>query len=72
MREENDTLVTDWIFVEDVMQIFKISKRTVYRWKDEGVLPYSKPTGGKLLFSRAIVDNLIHSRMTINTRRSSA
>ena len=69
MREENDTLVTDWIFVEDVIKIFHTSKRTVYRWTKEGVLPYSKPTGGRLLFSRANVDNLIRSRMSDNLRK---
>ena len=68
IREENDTLVTDWIFVEDVMRIFHTSKRTVYRWTKEGVLPYSKPTGGRLYFSKTVVDNLIRSRMTNNPR----
>ena len=72
IREENDTLVTDWIFVEDVMRIFHVSERTVYRWTADGVLPYSKPTGGRLYFSRTNVDNLIRSRMTDNTIRSSA
>ena len=41
IREENDTLVTDWIFVEDVMRIFHVSERTVYRWTADGVLSYS-------------------------------
>jgi len=59
MREENDTLVTDWIFSEDVQKILGISTRTLYRYKKEGILPYSKPTGGRLYFKRTDVENLI-------------
>jgi len=71
IREVNDTLVTDWIFVEDVQRILNVSERTVYRWTKEGVLPYSKPTGGRLYFSRTDVDNLIRSRMTNKIKLSS-
>ena len=71
IREENDTLVTDWIFVEDIQRILNVSERTVYRWTKEGVLPYSKPTGGRLYFSRTDVDNLIRSRMTNKIKLSS-
>lgn len=59
MREENDTLVTDWIFSEDVMKILGISKRTLYRYVREGILPCYKPTGGRLFFKRSDVENLI-------------
>ena len=70
IREEKNTLVTDCIFVEDIQRILNVSERTVYRWTKEGILPYSKPTGGRLYFSRTDVDNLIRSRMTDNTIRS--
>ena len=59
MREVNDTLVTDWIFSEDVMKILGISKRTLYRYVSEGILPCYKPTGGRLFFKRTDVENLI-------------
>ena len=72
IREEKKTLVTDWIFVEDVQRICCVSERTVYRWTKEGILPYSKPTGGRLYFSRTDLDNLIRSRMTNNIKLSSA
>lgn len=71
IREENDTLVTDWIFVKDIERIMDVSERTVYRWTKEGILPYSKPTGGRLYFSRTDVDNLIRSRMTNKIKLSS-
>ena len=71
IREEKNTLVTDWIFVEDIKRIMKVSERTVYRWTKEGILPYSKPTGGKLYFSHTDVDNLIRSRMTNKIKLSS-
>lgn len=59
MREVNDTLVTDWIFSEDVQKILGISKRTLYRYVSEGILPCYKPTGGRLFFKRSDVENLI-------------
>ena len=61
MREENDTLVTDWIFSEDVQKILGISQRTLYRYVSEDILPCSKPTGGRLFFKRTDVENLISS-----------
>ena len=60
MREENDTLVTDWIFSEDVQKILGISKRTLYRYVSEDILPSYKPTGGRLFFKHSDVENLIN------------
>lgn len=64
MREVNDTLVTDWIFSEDVQKILGISKRTLYRYVSEGILPSYKPTGGRLFFKRTDVENLISGNLS--------
>jgi len=63
MREENDTLVTDWITTEEVIKILGISKRTLYRYVSQGYLPSYKPTGRRLYFRRVDVDNLISSSL---------
>ena len=43
IREEKNTLVTGWIFVEDIQRILNVSERTVYRWTKEGNSPTLSP-----------------------------
>tara|TARA_B110000977_G_C11043293_1_gene479601 strand:+ start:1533 stop:1775 length:243 start_codon:yes stop_codon:yes gene_type:complete len=71
IREEKDTLITDWIFSEEVQQILGISRRTLYKYVEQGYLPFSKPTGGRLYFRRSDVFNLISSRMSQNGKQMS-
>ena len=37
----------------------KVSERTVWRWKDEGILPYVQPSPGVVRFRASDVDDLL-------------
>lgn len=48
----------DYMTTEEVMKEFRVSRRTVYRWRKAGVLVPVSSQGRRLLFDRAQVEAL--------------
>lgn len=45
-----------WYTVEDMMELFKVSRATVYNWKESGkIKPYKVEEGGSIYFDQAEV-----------------
>lgn len=44
----------------DMMQLFKVSSRTLQRWRDERIVPYKK-VGGKIFYLADKVEELMQS-----------
>ena len=44
----------------DMMELFKVSDRTLQRWRDEGVLPFKK-IRGKIYYLKQKIDELMES-----------
>ena len=42
----------------DMMQLFKVSSRTLQRWRDHGIVPFTK-LGGKIYYLAKRVDQLM-------------
>ena len=43
-----------------MMQLFKVSSRTLQRWRDERIVPYKK-VGGKIFYLADKVEELMQS-----------
>ena len=50
---------------EEVMALYHVTSKTVYRWRDAGLL-HSKKVGRRLLFDRAEVDALANGEADEN------
>lgn len=48
-----------WLHTEDVMQLFKKCKRTIFNWRDRGVLE-SKIVGGTVFYLRSDVYKILN------------
>lgn len=48
----------EYLVVEDIMEMFNVSRRTVYRWAEEGKLPGAR-FGRRWHFDRKVIENLI-------------
>lgn len=52
--------VPDWLTVTEACAYLKVSRRTLYRWCDEGKLPfYEMEGGGRRRFDKADLDGLL-------------
>lgn len=47
-------LAGQWLTVPEVAEFFQVAKSTIYRWKNEGRLPY-RQVGRKILFDRDLI-----------------
>ncbi len=50
-----------WISSKEVMQLLRISERTLRNWTSKGILGYSK-LSGNLYFKRSEIDELLQNR----------
>lgn len=48
-----------WLHTEDVMRLFKKSKRTIFNWRERGVLEY-KIVGGTVFYLRSDIYKILH------------
>lgn len=48
-----------WLHTEDVMLLFKKSKRTIFNWRDRGVLQ-SKVVGGTVFYLKSDIYKIMH------------
>ncbi len=70
--------VPDWLTVTEACSYLKVSRRTLYRWCDEGKLPYYEMEGGgRRRFDKTDLDGLLklakpqgraHAKGTTRTR----
>ena len=56
--KKNKKLSETWFDNQDVMEILKISPRTLQNFRDNGVLPFSK-IGGKIYYKASDVEQLL-------------
>ena len=55
-----DTNPTDWLRAKEAAEYLKVTPATIYRWCDDGVLPYHElKTGGGRRFKREDLDALL-------------
>lgn len=48
-----------WLHTEDIMRLFKKSKRTVFNWRQSGVLQY-KIVGGTVFYLRSDIYKILN------------
>lgn len=53
---------TEYLTTKEAMEIFKVSRLTLYRWIDAGKLQASKMPGGQWRIPREAVDALLEGR----------
>jgi hypothetical protein len=53
-------LTENWLDNQDVMELLKVSPRTLQNMRDSQTLPYSK-VGGKIYYKATDVENLLNS-----------
>jgi excisionase family DNA binding protein len=60
--------VPEWLTVTQACSYLKVSRRTLYRWCDEGKLPYYElEGGGRRRFDQEDLDNLL--KLSTSTQR---
>lgn len=50
-----------WLDNQDLMQMLHVSARTLQRWRDEKIIPFTK-IKGKIWYKKEEVDELLRSR----------
>lgn len=56
-------MANDVIDIKEASAFLKISKGTLYAWVAKGIIPYYKPSGGKLFFRRSELEKWIDRSM---------
>lgn len=51
-----------WLSTAEIIHYFKVSERTVLRWRKNGILPSTK-LGGTVLHPYHLVNKLLHHRI---------
>jgi hypothetical protein len=52
-----------WLDNQEVMQLLRISPRSLQSYRDQGILPFSK-LGGKIYYKASSVENLLEQNMS--------
>ena len=60
--KQQETVKDELLSIEDVQNIFKVSKVTIHKWKKQGLIPYYK-VNRKLYFKRSeIFGSMVHKK----------
>lgn len=54
----------DWITEKDVRDWLKISRTTLWKWKKEGRVAYTKVAGGKTMYDRKQINEMLNENST--------
>jgi len=53
----------DLMTTEEVCEVFRIVKDTLYRWVENDTIPYYRINGKKILFNRKTISNWLSEKM---------
>ncbi len=48
-----------WLDKQEVLQLLHISPRTLQRWRDMGLMPFSF-IGGKMFFRKSVIESILY------------
>lgn len=59
--EQSDDLVDDYLELQDVVELLKVSPKTIYNWVYLRRIPYYKAMG-RLIFKRSDISEILHRK----------
>jgi len=67
--ENQTSLELKWLDHQDVCKILNISKRTLDKYRERGMLPYSK-IGGKVFYRLSDIDDYLNNHVMRRRKKS--